>query len=137
MVRTHLAQMYGNEFLVFVGTDMWRNYFEYTSAYLKTHNRFRKTAAAAATGKTLLPAPTSSAPTLFWREVRVSIPSLRFNSSVSLEGQKLEWKLLQLPALIQEATRFLSGLHLLLYEIRLHCMVGGLKWLRLLSIMHL
>ena len=82
MIRTHLAQMCGNEFLVFVGTHMWRNYFEYTSNYLKVHGRFRQMAAVRATNKALVGGTTtfnSSSAKLFWREVRVTVPSLKFN----------------------------------------------------------
>lgn len=130
--------MFGNEFLVFVGTHMWHNYFEYTSTYLKVHDQFLQMAQVRATNKALVGTLNSSQAKLYWREVRITVPSLKFNQSVKFhEGHRHEWKLLKLPAMIQEATRFLSGVRLLLYEIRLHRIVGGLKWLRILSIIQL
>lgn len=81
--------MFGNDFLVFVGTVMWQMYFEYMSTFLKTRSQFFETERAAS--KILLRAPTSSAPQLFWRAVRVNLPTMRFNPSAILDEEKREW----------------------------------------------
>ena len=81
--------------------------------------------------------PNTKRSRLFWRRVRLSVPCLRYNMSVKLELSKEDMKLIKLNFVSRPSSTGMPSLRFLFYEIRLHCIVGGLKWLRVLSIIQL
>ena len=81
--------------------------------------------------------PNTKRARMFWRRVRLSVPCLRYNLSVKLELSKEDMKLMRLNFVSRPSSTGLPALRFLFYEIRLHCIVGGLKWLRVLSTIQL